>query len=228
MAVTRPGTGTAAARLGTGKAAVWTGTAALRMGTGMGTAATRLGTGTAVAPTWLGQVGCSPTPMQMAPLSRAAFPNPRRCRPCPQPRRHHPPHCRPPSPSSSTTSSLSASPASSMPPSHSSPPLHHAHSLSRAHGELRPSLLALSPKSRPRRAPPLPPRPLRRAHGEPTDVGMVVVTRMRSQRLPTRSYAPSSPPLLHSTAGDRMRIDPFSPFPCKVNKMTRGKYVRAR
>uniref|UniRef100_A0A0D9Z113 Uncharacterized protein n=1 Tax=Oryza glumipatula TaxID=40148 RepID=A0A0D9Z113_9ORYZ len=42
-----------------------------------------------------------------------------------------------------------------------------------------------SPPSRPRRAPPLPPRPLRRAHGEPTDVGVVVVMRTRSRRPPT-------------------------------------------
>jgi hypothetical protein len=82
----------------------------------------------------------------------------------------------------------------------------------------------LSPPSRARRAPLLSPRPLRHAHGEPMDVGVVVVTRTRSRRPPTRSYAPSPP--LRSTAGDWMGIDPLSSFPCKVNKMTRGKYAR--
>uniref|UniRef100_A0A0E0INA3 Uncharacterized protein n=1 Tax=Oryza nivara TaxID=4536 RepID=A0A0E0INA3_ORYNI len=49
------------------------------------------------------------------------------------------------------------------------------------------------------------------------DVGVVVVMRTRSRRPPTRSYAPSPPPLpQRSTADDWMGIDPLSSFPCKL------------
>uniref|UniRef100_A0A0E0B829 Uncharacterized protein n=1 Tax=Oryza glumipatula TaxID=40148 RepID=A0A0E0B829_9ORYZ len=227
-AAARLGTGTAAARQGTGTAAAWLGTGKTAGGRGRwrhgwgreggdmagdrdGGDAARDGDGGGADMVGAGGIWC-----------------------------HRPSHAAEPSNLPQPTPASSSSPAAPALPTSSPTPISillddlFLECLAGVPYASLPQLPTTSPRpsppSRPRRAPRLPPRSLRRAHGEPTDVGMVVVMRTRSQAATDSQLCLVVAATAVAATLHRRRLDgnrsSFS-FPCKVNKMARGKYVRA-